>query len=251
MVSFMRPFISLLAFLFMLASAAKAQDYAPRYPLKDVVPSITTTGIASAEVAPDIAIIALGIMTERPKATDAAHENALAAQAVVAEIKAQGIDPKDIRTVSVSLSPVYDDGRPDEGGRPQRILRGYLARNELSVRLRQIDKAGAFAARWIERGANRIESITFDYEQKDVKLEALRVEAVRDALRRATSYTSGLGIRLGRVISITPTGAQPRHPAALQMARAAATQDAMPAIPIEPGVETLQVMVDVTWELAQ
>ncbi len=59
--------------------------------LKDSVPAITTMGEAHAEAVPDIAIMALGIVTERPKAAEAARENARAAQALIDSIKAQGI----------------------------------------------------------------------------------------------------------------------------------------------------------------
>ena len=77
----------------------------------DSVPTITTNGVASTEVVPDIATILLGVDTGMPNAADAVHDNARAAQAIVGEIKAQGIEEKDIRTLSVTLSPDYDDGQ--------------------------------------------------------------------------------------------------------------------------------------------
>src|SRR2546430_2827072 len=73
---------------------ARAQNFVP---LKDSVPSITTTGIASTEVAPDIATISLGVNTERPNAANAARDNARAAQAMIDEIKAQGIEARDTK----------------------------------------------------------------------------------------------------------------------------------------------------------
>ncbi len=230
---------------------ADAQTHPATCALQDVVPSVTTTGTASVEVVPDVATIRLGVVTERPKAADAARENAAAAQAVVAEIKAQGVDAKDLETRSVALTPVYDETRDGDGRATKRVLRGYSARNELAVRVRQIGKVGDLVARWIDKGANRLEAISFDVEQKDVKVEALRVEAVRDALRKAQSYVSGLGIRLGRVLSIAPpsSGYAPAPPS-VALARAAAP-DGPVAVPVEPGVQTLRTEVEVTWELAQ
>jgi hypothetical protein len=233
------------------AASAEAQNYPAICSLKDVVPSVTTSGTASVEVVPDIATIMLGVVTERPKAVDAARENAAAVQAVVAEIKAQGIDAKDIKTRTVALSPVYDEIRDNDGRTTKRVMRGYSARNALSVRVRQIGKVGDLVARWIDKGANRLEEIAFDVEGKEVKYEALRIEAVRDALRKAQAYTSGLGIRLGRVLSIAPpsSGFAPAPPS-VAMARAA-PQDGPVAVPVEPGVQTLRTEVEVTWELAQ
>jgi uncharacterized protein len=69
-------------------------------------------------------------------------------------------------------------------------------------------------------------------------------------LRKATSYTSGLGIRLGRVIQIASPGPYLRPGATAPMVARAAKSEAA-AIAIEPGAETLRVDVEVSWELAQ
>jgi len=219
--------------------------------LKDKVPSVTTTGFASAEVVPNVATISLGVETERPTAAEAANENARAAQEIVAEIKGQGVEARDIRTLSVTLDPIYDEVHDGNGRVTQRTLRGYIARNEISVRLRQIDKAGALARQLIQKGANNVGGIAFDYEQKEVKYDALRGEAMRDALRKANSYVNALGLKLGRVLVIAPPAPfSGRAPAPMALARAAHREGSV-AMPVEPGVQTLQTEVEVTWELAQ
>src|SRR5579875_1830539 len=143
------------------SGAAMAQQPQLFPGLKDAVPFITTTGVASAEVVPDIATILLGVDTERPKAADAARDNARAAQAIVGEIRAQGIDAKDIKTLSITLSPVYDDVT-NANGRAKRTLRGYLAHNALSVRVRDIARAGILASQLMDKGANSLDGIEFD-----------------------------------------------------------------------------------------
>lgn len=228
------------------APAAHAQQQF--YPsLKDSVSSITTTGVASMEVVPDIATISIGVDTERPKAADAARENARAAQAVVGEIKAQGIEAKDIQTLSITLSPVYGE-TTDANGRVKRTLRGYLASNSLSVRIKDITKAGALAGQLMDKGANSFEGTAFDFSQKEAKYDGLRGDAVRDALRKANSYVNGVGIKLGRVLEIAT---QPPETAPVPRVLAAAPRGASAAIPVEPGAQTLRTEVQVTWELAQ
>jgi uncharacterized protein len=229
---------------------ARAQNFVP---LKDSVPSITTTGIASTEVAPDIATISLGVNTERPNAANAARDNARAAQAMIDEIKAQGIEARDTKTGSITLTPVYDEVTEDEG-RTKRVLRGYNAHNSLSVRVRDITKAGVLAGQLMDKGANRFESIAFDYSQKDATYDALRGDAVRDALRKANSYVNGLGIKLGRVLEITtqqPVVAELGGAGGFAGNLAVARREAPAAVPVEPGVETLRTEVRVTWELVQ
>jgi uncharacterized protein YggE len=216
--------------------------------LKNTVPSITTTGSASAEVAPNIATITLGIVTERPTASEAASENARAAQAIASEVKAQGVDARDVRTLAVTLSPVYDEILDTNGRLVKRKLRGYSARNDLSIRVRQIANAGSLARQLIDKGANSFGGVAFDYEPKEEKYDALRTAAVRDALRKAASYVNGLGLKLGRVLEISAPSPHTYAPAAMTKS---VQSDAAMGIPIEPGVETLQTDVQVSWELAQ
>ena len=239
---------------------------------KDWVPIIATHGVASAEVVPDIAIISLGVDTERPKAAAAARDNARAAQAIVGEIKARGIEAKDIKTLSVTLSPVYDEvqipnpaggvvKRPPgptgaaivsllpEGYVTRKTLRGYIAHNSLSVRITDIEKAGVLAGELLDKGANSFEGIAFDYSQKEAKYNALLGDAVRDALLKANSYANGLGLKLGRVLEIAAH--EPGDYYSGAVAGYAAKRVAAQAVPIEPGSEVVQAEVRVTWELAQ
>jgi uncharacterized protein YggE len=252
MASVFRVFLACVASLFI--AAAYAQE-APS--LKDQLPHITATGSAHADVVPDLAIISFAVVTERPTASAAASDNATAAQAVVGEIKAQGIEAKDIRTVSVTLSPVYDESRDANGRLVKRTLRAYSARNGLEVRIRAIDKAGALARQLIEKGANNFGGISFEVEHPETKLRALQSEATKDALARAQSYVDALGLKLGRVLEIVPPGegtpyqAARRPKLAMAAAMAPAPEAASAAIPIEPGIETLETSVTVTWELAQ
>ena len=218
--------------------------------LKDSVPTITTNGVASTEVVPDIATISLGVDTERPKAADAARDNARAAQAIVGEVKAQGIEARDIKTLSVTLSPVYDEVHDANGNVAKRTLRGYAAHNSLSVRVREIEKAGVLAGQLMDKGANSFEGIAFDYTQKAAKYDALRGDAVRDALRKANSYVNGLGLKLGRVLEIATQAGSPVN-AGMAMQKFAAKNEAAAAVPVEPGSEVLRTEVQVTWELAQ
>ena len=188
---------------------------------KNSVPIILTHGVAGAEVVPDIAIISLGVDTERPKAADAARDNARAVQAMIGEIKAQGIEAKDI----------------------------YIAHNSFGVRIRDIEKAGVLAGQLLDKGANRFEGIAFDYSQREVKYNALLGDAVRDALRKANSYVNGLGLKLGRVLEIL--GQTPEDYPSAGIGGNSAKRLAAQAVPVEPGSEVLRTEVRVTWELAQ
>jgi uncharacterized protein YggE len=180
-----------------------------------------------------------------PNAADAVHDNARAAQAIVGEIKAQGIEEKDIRTLSITLSPDYDEVSDANGRVTKRTLRGYIAHNSLSVRVREIEKAGVLARQLMDKGANSFEGIEFDYTQKEAKYDALRGDAVRDALRKANTYINGLGLKLGRVLEIATQAPYPVLGGMSPKMLGAPKHEAA-AVPVEPGSEVLRTEVQVT-----
>ncbi len=244
-------FAKCLCFSALLLAIGVARAQAGEVPLADAVPHITVTGSAHADVRPDIAIIALGVFSERPTAAEAMSENARAAQAVVNEIKGQGVDARDIKTTQVSLSPVYDNITDPVSHTTSRKLRGYSASNMLDVRVRDIDQAGKLAGQWIGSGTNRVQGVRFEIAHPDAAYEKLRGEAVQDALRRAQAYLSVTSAKLGRIIEVAdqdvPLAPTPRFHAMVGAPENAAST----AIPIEPGTETLHCTVRVTWEIVQ
>jgi len=237
-------------FCFMLC--LNAPVHAEEASLKAQTPHITITGSAHAEIVPDLAIVSLTLVTERSTATAAANDNATAATTVINDIKAQGIEPKNIQTVSVTLSPLYDESRDLNGRLIKRTFRAYQARDEFEVRIRALDKAGSFARQWIEKGANNFGGISFEIEHPEDRLKELEAEAAKDALARAQNYASAVGVKLGRVIEIAPeSDSRSRYMPAPMLARAVANNpDSTQApIPIEPGVRSLSASITVTWEL--
>lgn len=241
------PGLSLLPLLILVALGpvpARAEA------LKDSIPSITVTGHAKTEIVPNIAILSLAVITERPNATDAAADNVRAAQALIDEIKNQGVDAKDIQTVSLTLAPIYDEDRDANGRLLKRTLRGYQARNAVTVRVHAIAKAAALARQLIDKGANEFQGIVFDSDEKDAALTKLQSEAVENALSQAKTYTAPLGLRLARVLAIAPSDMERDKIGRFAMDEGGLGATPAPqSIPIEPGTLILETQVQVTWEV--
>jgi uncharacterized protein YggE len=218
--------------------------------LKDSVPTITVTGSAKTEIVPDIAVLSVAVVTERPRAAAAAEDNARAAQAMIDEIKAEDIDAKDISTVSITLSPVYDETHDVNGAVLKRTLRGYQASNLLAIRVRALDRAGALARKLLDKGANEFQDISFDSDEKDTAYAKLRGEAMQDALTQAKAYIAPVGLRLAHVLEITPLDTEREKIARYALDGGVGSGAAAPTdIPIEPGTITLEAQVQVVWEL--
>lgn len=237
----------------MVAGVGSDAVLAQTLSLRQSVPHITTSGSASADVVPDEAIIQLGIMTESATAPVASAGTAKAATAVIAEIKAQGIPDRDIRTTSVNLTTLYDDDHDQAGRVTKHTLRGYQSSESLSILIRDVTKAGRLAQSLIDKGANEFGGISFYYSKEREKRRELQADAMRDALAEAQSYTGAIGLKLGRVIQIGvdpdgDNGSAADMPSRRMPASLGKTISTV-AIPIEPGVQTISASITVTWEI--
>ncbi|MGE5385769.1 MAG: SIMPL domain-containing protein [Betaproteobacteria bacterium] len=197
---------------------------------------VTVTGEATVAVAPDTAMIRLGVSTQEKTAREASEANAKQMTAVLAAIKDTGVADRDVQTSRLSLQPQYD---PNKSGTAR--LTGFQASNQVTVRIRDIDKLPTVLDRAITAGANEMSGIEFVVSEQSKLLDQARDDAIADAHRKAEIYAKAAGAKLGRVVSITEEGSPP-PPRPIQAVRAG-------AVPIAPGEQTLRAIVTVSYEL--
>jgi hypothetical protein len=124
------------------------------------------------------------------------------------------------------------------------MLRGYLARNAIEVRVDDIARAGDVLGAAVESGATSVGGLRFDLKDREAaEREALRL-AVRDARARADAAASGAGVQIARVQRVEEQrmGPEPPRPMARQMTTESLQVDMAP--PITPG--TIQIRSTVT-----
>ena len=197
---------------------------------------VTVTGEATVAVAPDTAMIRIGVTSQDKTAREASEVNAKQMTAVLAAIKDAGIADRDIQTSRLSLQPQYD---PNKSGTAR--LTGFQATNQVTVRIRDIDKLPTVLDRAIAAGANEMSGIEFVVSEQSKLLDQARDDAIADARRKAELYAKAAGAKLGRVVSITEEGSSP-PPRPMQAMRAG-------AVPVAPGEQTLRAVVTVSYEL--
>src|SRR5512147_1016855 len=176
---------------------------------------VTVTGEATVAVAPDTAMIRLGVGTQEKTAREASEANAKQMTAVLAAIKDTGVADRDIQTSRLSLQPQYD---PNKSGTAR--LTGFQASNQVTVRIRDIDKLPAVLDRAIGAGANEMSGIEFVVSEQSKLLDQARDDAVADARRKAELYAKAAGVKLGNVVSITEEGSSPPPRPVMQAMRA-------------------------------
>ncbi len=197
---------------------------------------VTVTGEATIAVAPDSAMIRIGVSSQDKTAREASDANARQMTAVLAAIKSNNIADRDIQTSRLSLQPQYD---PNKSGTAR--LTGFQATNQVTVRIRDIGNLAAVLDSAISAGANEMSGIEFIVSEQSKLLDRARDDAIADAHRKAELYAKAAGSKLGHVIAISEEGsAPPTRP--MQALRAG-------AVPISPGEQTLRAAVTVSYEL--
>jgi hypothetical protein len=218
----------------LLVLLGAARTFAPVHAAEKTV---TVTGEATVGVAPDTAIIRIGVSSQEKTAREAGEANARQMTSVLAAIKASGIAERDIQTSRLSLQPQYD---PNKGGTPR--LTGFQANNQVTVRIRDIDSLPTVLDRAIGAGANEMSGIEFVVSEQSKLLDQARDDAIVDARRKAELYAKAAGAKLGHVVSISEEGPAPPQPRPMQAMRAG-------AVPVAPGEQTLRAIVSVSYEL--
>jgi len=219
-------------------------------PLRESVPTVSVTGHASLDVVPDTALITIGVVTENAQAATAATENASAVQALIDSLKSQGIAARDIRTVRITLAPVYDESDEPSPRQRKRVLRGYKATNSFVLRVSPTARVGQLAGSLLDKGANMIENIEFDLSNKEGVLSRLREDAMKDALTQAKGYAAPLGLQPGRVLVIQPQNFSGGPIPMMRAAKASFAQaDGAAIVPVEPGTQTMELDTQVVFEL--
>ena len=203
--------------------------------------TVNVSGSGQVSAQPDIAVVTLGVQTEAEEAASALTENSQQMQALVDVLKDEDVAAEDIQTQVVRLRPRYEEEPRAEG---QRELIGYTATNVVEVRIRDLDAAGGVLDAAVQAGGNRIEGIRFEVSEPAAYLDQAREVAWNDAQHRAEQLASLAGVELGGIMTINESGRGPQPVVERPMAVEAAA-----AVPIEPGSQSIQVDLQVTWYL--
>lgn len=197
---------------------------------------VTVTGEATVAIAPDAAVIRIGVNSQGKTAREASDANAKQMTAVLAAIKDSGVADRDVQTSRLSLQPQYD---PNKNGTAR--LLGFQVTNRLTVKIHDIDKLPSLLDRAIAAGANEMSGIEFVVSEQSKLLDQARDDAIADGHRKAELYAKAAGARIGQVLSIVEEGSS-APPRPMQAMRAA-------GVPIAPGEQTLRASVSLTYAL--
>ncbi len=214
------------------------------------VPIISLSATGSVQIAPDMALISVGVLREAKTARAALNANNQAMADVLASLKETGIEDRDLQTSGFNIQPKYTyPKRQSSGVQPAPTIEGYSVNNNLTIRIRDIDLTGEVLDKVVTLGVNSGGNVQFTNSDKASILKKARTRAVQSAIEKANTLTSAANIKLGKVLSINEGFSSPR-PRPIAQARMSIQEDAG-AVPIASGENQYSVTVQMSWELVQ
>lgn len=232
-------FTSLLVILALAACGTAAPVSSAASPQ---VRTLSSTGDGTVYLTPDVAYIYVGVRAEADDVSTALNNNNVQANAVATTLKDLGVDAKDIQTTSFNVYPMQDYA-PD--GTVSRKY--YVVENTVYVTVRDLTKLGTMIDAVVKSGANTINRVSFDVQDKETAMAQARDKAIANAMDEAKSIAAASGVKLGDLQSVnvyvnnTPTSVMDAKGGAMAAPQA--------STPVSAGQLVITASANMTYEI--
>ena len=216
---------------------------------------ITARGVGEALSVPDIATFTFTVREEAKDVAQAQQKSSDKANKAIAYVKEKGIEDKDIKTEGYNTNPKYDYtggvvcayGSYCPPSKP--VLTGYEVSQTVSVKVRDIAKAGDLLAGIANLSIGEVSGISLTIDSPEALKAQAKADAIVKAKADAETTAKNLGLHLGRVVSFyeeTPVNDYPMALGAPMMAKSS-TESVSPTI--QPGEQKITSTVSITYEV--
>jgi len=204
-------------------------------------PMLNVSATGHANAAPDRATVSAGVVQQGKTAREAMMGNATLMTAVFDELEKAGIPKSDITTSQLSLQPQYD-----YRNRSKPTIKGYEARNTVTVKSDDIEQVGPMLDALVRAGVNNINQVKFSVKEPKSAMDKARQDAIREAKEKAEGMAEAAGVKLGPLLSINESNRGGFTPQPMMM-RAEAMGMGGASTPISAGEQTMSVTVNLSY----
>ena len=224
------------------AALVAAPVHAQEIEIETHGPVIELSVSESVTAQPDLVTVGAGVTSRAATAVEAMRLNSRQMQSVIDQIKALGVEDKDIQTTGINLNAQYDYDRNSQ----TQVFRGYQVSNRVSVKLRDVAGTGAALDALVSAGATDLSGPTFSIEDDESAKAMARERAIERAQARAQSYAKLFGYDGVEVMSVSESlsGSSP----APQMVMRSMDAEAA-AAPVQPGQVSTGVNLTIKYEM--
>ena len=162
----------------------------------DYQETITVEGRGEVYVTPDVAKVIFSVKNEAETLADAIKENSQKMNEVIYSVKMQGVEAKDLKTISFNVYPRYEH-EEENLVRPEgkRVLVGYEVVQSLEMKIKYVENIGSVIQEATNAGANQVGALSFTIDDEDKHKTEARHLAIEQARDKAEQLSSQLGIK--------------------------------------------------------
>lgn len=157
--------------------------------------TIQVSGTAVVNVAPDRALIQLGVQSNGKTPKEVQARNAATISKVIKAVKTLEVDAKDISTDHYVIEPLYEDY-------DSLSIKGYRIHNVISITMREVDKTSTVIAAAFEEGANQVLNVEFYTSELRKHRDQAREMAMKAASEKASALAEAAGAKTDCVLTI-------------------------------------------------
>jgi len=199
-----------------------------------------TAAETEVEVAPDLAVLDFGVVTQATTAAAAASQNSERMEAMLAAVR-KALGPKArLSTGTYALRGNYTT--PRDGSEPR--IAGYTATNVMQLKTAELARLGEVIDIAVWAGANQVQRIAFTLSDPAAAHHLALRDAVLKARSEAEVIAAALGVRIGTFHSLVEQDVGQVRPL-MRNAMVGQAQSAS-VTPVEPGLIQVRARVVLT-----
>lgn len=209
---------------------------------QEITPSVAVVGEGVVKVTPNQVLIKVRVESEGSSAQKVKSDNDKAIDKVLKYTKSMGVKEGDVKTEYINLNKNYDYQTKEYK---------YVANQSISILLKDLSKYSEFIEGLLNAGINRIDGVTFKSTEIEAHNSKARMEAIKDAKKKAEEYASVLGQSVGKALTISETGSvsTPQPIYRMEMMKAPDSSGGGDMETIAVGEMVIEAKVNVTFHL--
>ncbi|MFA6006500.1 MAG: SIMPL domain-containing protein [Candidatus Paceibacterota bacterium] len=222
--------------------------------------SVSVSGEGKVVAIPDIAQFSYSVINEGGKdIAKLQKDNTDKGNKIIAFLKTNDVEAKDIKTDSYNISPRYTTYNcyrtVDSSGAvkpcPPSEITGYTVSQSVSVKVRDFSKISDLLGGVANLGANNVSGLSFTVEDPDALKTVARDEAIEKARVKAQAMAKAGGFSLGRLLGVDEGGGRSYYDYAPMMSKAEVGFGgaSAPSPTIEAGSQDIVVDVTLRYEI--
>jgi uncharacterized protein YggE len=208
---------------------------------------IWVNGEGKVSVAPDVALVDLGVEAQAPTVAEAQSLASTSMDAIMRALKAAGVADKDIKTRYSTINRMtrWDDRMQREE------VTGYRVANSVTAKIREIGKVGDIIDDVAAAGGDqtRVNGITFTVDNPAAVQKEARDKAMADAKAKAQQLADLGGVDLGSPTYINENTYYAPYPIAVPAMEGGMGRDMAVKTAISPGETDIIVNVQVAYAI--